>query len=465
MKFCKNCGHELNEEAKFCKSCGAPVDSSVPNHTQHEPVQENSTPKKAKMDKKKLWIILPIIFVVLAGVFIGGYFLGESLFGKQSQLENIRTAIETNDEEALKSLLTSENGMQDTYYHEFASYFQDHPDRLDHLISDLEKEMNEEGDASALIDPVEEGKTFYLYPQYHFEVEPVTIMASANFEQTEVHIPGYEAFQTEQAGEQIPVDVLPGKYTVTFLHREKYGSFDQTVTLDFWQANQDQLEASVAFEGNVVEIESNYPEAELIVNGKAQGTTIEETSSYGPVTYDGTTYLAALLEFPWETYYSNEVTITSPSQQKVALEFEWVEDDLKEAIYSRIAQHTNEWIQAYHKTSIREFTVMKNEEYLESTRANFERMENDDSHFEGDIERIRIDDGSFTFENTTASVIAELEFYSGYYESGQYDELERSRDTYYWLYEFEYDQEAGNWFIMNSEELSDFETDDIINYE
>ncbi|WP_163580847.1 TcaA 3rd/4th domain-containing protein [Gracilibacillus saliphilus] len=456
MKFCKQCGEQVGNQVKFCKSCG----------TELQP-EEQTLKAKKPINTKKLFIILSTSIMLLAAILVGGCFFAKSQFGKKAQIEEFKTAIQNGDTKRLTEILTAENITSD-YYERFITYFVDKPDQLERFISEVETEMIEGEDASMFIDLQEQEKILYLFPQYQYQVQPVEVSASANFERTNIHIPDYESVQIEEPGEIIHITLLPDEYNITFTHDEIYGNYSKTVELNFWESNAKELEAAIQFDGNVVELTSNYPEAALFINGEAQAETIADTKQYGPVTYDGTTTFQGMLDLPWDTYYTDEVAITDSSQETISLDFEQVEKDIKHNVYDRIGKHTYEWVQAYRNKSINALSVMRNQDYLDKTSDNFDRMDAEESNFNGDIEQIRIDNGSFSFMNNDgqyqASVIAELQFYSGYYETGHRDELNRSRDQYYWEYQFEYDPHHQDWFIVDSKELSDFETKDIIVY-
>lgn len=44
MKYCVNCGHELNEGAQFCPSCGTPVATAKSSTTDESTTQNHSAP-------------------------------------------------------------------------------------------------------------------------------------------------------------------------------------------------------------------------------------------------------------------------------------------------------------------------------------------------------------------------------------------------------------------------------------
>lgn len=69
MKFCKQCGAELPDEANFCKSCGAKVSSSETQGT-------SEAPEAAKQEKKKqgclsyIFLYAKVLFIAIGSVFL-----------------------------------------------------------------------------------------------------------------------------------------------------------------------------------------------------------------------------------------------------------------------------------------------------------------------------------------------------------------------------------------------------------
>ena len=69
MKFCKQCGAELPDEANFCKSCGAKVSSS-------ETVGTSEALEAAKQEEKKqgclsyIFLYAKVLFIAIGSVFL-----------------------------------------------------------------------------------------------------------------------------------------------------------------------------------------------------------------------------------------------------------------------------------------------------------------------------------------------------------------------------------------------------------
>src|SRR5699024_9396738 len=127
----------------------------------------------------------------------GGYFFAETQYGETAQLEKLRSAIKNKEHVILEDLLTAENITAD-YYEKFTTYFNENPEQLDQFISELETEMTENKDAAYFIEVLETEKLLFLFPQYHYAIQPVTVNASANFEKTIITISDLETYEIEE---------------------------------------------------------------------------------------------------------------------------------------------------------------------------------------------------------------------------------------------------------------------------
>ncbi|RCW77240.1 TcaA 3rd/4th domain-containing protein [Saliterribacillus persicus] len=469
--FCKNCGQPVSESPSFCKSCGMKV--TAPERQDFTPTQANQTPKEEKVtqpqssQKKKLFIIIPSILIVLALISVGAYFLGSVNYNGAAQLDQLKTAVEEGDKDKLRQQLTSEEEITDKYLTDFIQYFQDNKEALARISDRLEAQISNDEAAHPLIQAVETEKKFGIYPQYVFELTPVKIVASANFEQTELSIKDRYKIMLENPNEKLHLVHLPGKYELTFLHNQIYGEYEDAITIDFWETEQLEASAAISFEGQEVIIQSTHEEATLIVNDVVTEEAIGEETVFGPVTYDGSTTFSAKLELPWETLYADPVMITDASQNPVMFEFNYEDDYLRDEIYSRIARHVDEWIIAYKDQSISHLTVMQNMGYLKATGDNFDRMREDNSNFTGDVEQIIFDDGSFlvdTENDYNVEVITKLQFRTGYYESGEPAPRNFDRTEYMWKYHLVYEPTSDDWYIRGSDEVKSFETDKLLEW-
>lgn len=71
MKYCSNCGSELNREASFCSSCGSPVNNRI-NVNQN--VNHNVNMNNGQTNKSK--ILAGLLGIFLGSLGVHNFYLG-----------------------------------------------------------------------------------------------------------------------------------------------------------------------------------------------------------------------------------------------------------------------------------------------------------------------------------------------------------------------------------------------------
>lgn len=95
--FCKNCGHELPEDAKFCMKCGTLLKSeSSSAETDGKPIASNAEGSQtvhtsAVANRERLLWMMVVILVVVVGIL--AIALGTTKMGKQNNVEPNNEAI------------------------------------------------------------------------------------------------------------------------------------------------------------------------------------------------------------------------------------------------------------------------------------------------------------------------------------------------------------------------------------
>ena len=89
--FCKNCGHELPEDAKFCMKCGTLLKSeSSSTETDGKPIASNAEGSQtvhtsAVANRERLLWVMVVILVVVVGIL--AIALGTTKIGNQNNVE------------------------------------------------------------------------------------------------------------------------------------------------------------------------------------------------------------------------------------------------------------------------------------------------------------------------------------------------------------------------------------------
>ncbi|WP_082233344.1 TcaA second domain-containing protein [Halobacillus massiliensis] len=146
----------------------------------------------------------------------------------------------------------------------------------------------------------------------------------------------------------------------------------------------------------------------------------------------------------------------------------FLEEDLEEEITEAVHTHSKEYILALESKDIGEFNIMKNESYLERAEKSIVEMKELGQSYEGEIKEIGFDLGSldFSYDNKRdiyqSNITVSLTFNSGYYLDGDSpDHALRAKNTYYWDYEFTYDENDQHWYITSGTPLTDYQTDNM----
>ncbi len=68
--FCRNCGKELNENAKFCTECGMKINSSDSSVSDNNSISGNNSSKKVLSMKVKIGILAASIILIILTIVI-----------------------------------------------------------------------------------------------------------------------------------------------------------------------------------------------------------------------------------------------------------------------------------------------------------------------------------------------------------------------------------------------------------
>lgn len=318
MKTCEHCGKENDEAAKFCESCGQKVeleknvslvnpcgvchkenakDAQFCEHcgnglTSPSPEQPvNVVPKKETQPPKqpvtvtKKQKILGVLVVLLAVVGIGGYKFFETQYSKEKQIEAILSHITKKEEKGLKPFLTTEDKsleLTTETIKPLLTYYDHNKDDVTELKKAMERESSYNG-----LKLVQQGKKALFFDKYMLDVSPVYTNLIANVPDTIVELNGKEFEKTK--GKEFSKKVgpfIPGDYTFTAKNvdaSKKEMSLESTYTL---LPGDETSDIDMSFILVSIPIESNIPDATILVDGKEAGTLSKGKGKVGPILWN-----------------------------------------------------------------------------------------------------------------------------------------------------------------------------------
>lgn len=332
MKYCKECGTQLNDSQTFCSNCGAqqPETGSV------APASPTRNKRPALSGKAKAGITAAVIIIAAVA---GTHFYLSSLTDPMKTVEEFENAVKEDDANALVKII---NNGQDKYAiteKEAASYLAFLTD--DNDFNEISKELKKQAydvDGYKVSEPVRDGndnklvsikkaekKKWLLYDEYSLEFYPIELIVSSNLAGTEVTLAGKKTKKLKEEDEDENLGYLfPGEHLLKSVYKGEYAELTSEDELDFSNAYENELVVDVEMDNTSLYVYSNDDDAVLFVNGKSTGEKIADIESFGPVATDGSIKLHAERKLNGKTEKTEEFKVTDGSNVDLLFEEEEV---------------------------------------------------------------------------------------------------------------------------------------------
>ena len=322
-EYCVHCGEALTEDSAFCIHCGTSkekqqveelpqeekdgqvnVEESDTDHTiaPSQTLQETAAqiePQRAKVKKKmatwkKVSIITSLIVVVLA---FGTYKYLEHHFDPLHDLVKMDEALLDDDVDTFMDFIQLnsdipidkkayfsyikeyewENGLKDDYY--------DLIEREKKDPSPLKKELTSRY-STPIIEVKDEKLLFGLFKNYTLKAVPVEVIAITNLDHTEVNIQD-EKITLEEADEEKKVGKFyPGIYQLEAKTTSDYGEFVVEKEIEIEADEYAEMDIDFNYGTFSVDINNEFENATLFVNGKSTKKQVNEMDEVGPLPLD-----------------------------------------------------------------------------------------------------------------------------------------------------------------------------------
>lgn len=340
MKFCKNCGHELRDNAKVCTNCGTNVVSAAniksekpSNETPETSGSRPSEPMNPKK-KKKMIIIIGISAVIIIALFVL-YKVLENMASPNAALDNISEAVMNEDEDAFKKAVSTDISKEEAVaYFNYVdteigmSQYQDMINQQKAYLSESAGDNEIYDGIHTLLAIKQNGSKYLFFDDYEFTIPKLNVYVEDNH--------GLDTFEYELNGETVSWNTsdakfnefIPGKYnfegTGIINDSEEYKA---SVMVDFAEY-YDNVEAVLTAELYNVElsvpmpyyfgIEFNEKDISLTMNGEpfAEGEELDEYPITGPLKFDEEYIFEGSLEYGGETFKMAPVTLNLNEESK-----------------------------------------------------------------------------------------------------------------------------------------------------
>jgi len=321
-EYCVHCGEALTEDSAFCIHCGTSKEEQQEDllreeNTEQEKLENSGSdnilassqttqesevqverqqvkPKKPMSTWKKVLIITSLLIVALA---FGTYKYLEHHFDPLHDLVKMDEALLEDDVDVFMDFIQLnndipidkkayfayikeyewENGLKEAYY--------DLIEREKNDPSPLKKELTSRY-GTPILEVKDEKILFGLFKGYKLKAVPVEVIATTNLDQTEVNIQN-EKITLEEAGEEKKVGKFyPGIYKLEAKTTSDYGEFLVEQEIEIEADEYAIMEIDFNYGTFSVDVDYDFDDAILFVNGKSTKKKINEIGEVGPLPLD-----------------------------------------------------------------------------------------------------------------------------------------------------------------------------------
>jgi len=342
MKFCTECGNEVKEEQTFCTSCGNNLKNESTNKTQPvkainlnkesklaqetNSTEESITPSIKLTKKSKIVIAVVIVFIVaiVAIIQVGNY------LSDPKKLETrFQNDVVTNNTSDLASILYCNDSRLTVDSKSIApllDYFKNNPSYYDEVIQNLNNDVPSPKDISKLniassntLTLTNVGKKFLVFPNYKINIKPsflniTTTVKDVTFSLNDTQIGKSDTDKfTKEFGPYIP-----GTYSILANYKGKYVTLSKPYPINLVDTTGGIAKISVFDDMNYINITSDYPDAEIFVNGKDANVKVKDATNFGPV--DGSSKIYATNVIDGKKLRSEEYSATSAADINISFQ-------------------------------------------------------------------------------------------------------------------------------------------------
>ncbi|HHW70394.1 MAG TPA: hypothetical protein GX392_03505 [Clostridiales bacterium] len=300
------------------------------------------------MKNSKIQKFIGVLIIVLYVVFVGKNvfpLINDETLG----VTKLQTAIEEVDTKYLATHLEIEG--------QNISLKADELEDIAMLLLDsgylYELGYDDYNDMSSNIYVKKDGKEKFFLDKYVLVLSPYNLLLESDTPGAKVFINGKEIGEIDDEYMLEYGPILPGKHTIELKYDGDYIELEEEDEVIFLDKYESTIYHSIYLDGDYVWIDSDYPEADLLINGKDSGKTIEELDYLGPVPLDGSIVLQAKLDIGEEILESEEVIV---DDDYIYLEFvddieepyDFYEEELflEDALYELIDSYEHDMVSA-----------------------------------------------------------------------------------------------------------------------
>ena len=386
--------------------------------------------------RRRFKIIIVLVFVLALSL---GYFIGRVNSSRDRIISKLEFSLKEGDLTSLRRivLLNGKTVSRDELK-PLMKYYNENPQGIESIVSSLKN--NQDTPVFKI-----QAEKILFFNTYKLELRTYDVDINTNFSNGEFSISGVKAAKSVSEGESVE-NLIPGVYTINGLLKSDYG--DIIASKEFVLMKDEEVQ--VNFDAIDVSIQSIFKDADVYINDKYTGKTVDEIGEIGPFKKDGSSYISIEKDFPWGTIKSNEEYIgdmpvinlnIDMNNDELNNDLIKVSDEFYRSVFTALNNEKEEYIiNAQEDVKSKIYSILKEKYFLLKNEYIIDDINIMDSKSE------------FTYNNGQyrANLIVEVD----YIIEKKFFNLEKNKNSKKFFTKFIYDEKKQDWIVTEVENFS-----------
>lgn len=386
--------------------------------------------------RRRFKIIIILVFVLALSL---GYFIGRVNSSRDRIISKLEVSLKKGDLTSLRRivLLNGKTVSRDELK-PLMKYYNENPQGIESIVSSLKNNQD------TPVFKIQAEKRLF-FNTYKLELRTYDVDINTNFSNGEFSISGVKAAKSVSEGESVE-NLIPGVYTINGLLKSDYG--DIIASKEFVLMKDEEVQ--VNFDAIDVSIQSIFKDADVYINDKYTGKTVDEIGEIGPFKKDGSSYISIEKDFPWGTIKSNEEYIgdmpvinlnIDMNNDELNNDLIKVSDEFYRSVFTALNNEKEEYIiNAQEDVKSKIYSILKEKYFLLKNEYIIDDINIMDSKSE------------FTYNNGQyrANLIVEVD----YIIEKKFFNLEKNKNSKKFFTKFIYDEKKQDWIVTEVENFS-----------
>lgn len=514
---CVHCNKELGSEDNFCRHCGKPVEKEIKNlenqismkeyeiedtiqiekieeekndeldatmiiedlqehlddeyDYDEEPEEERENFFEKIKESKLPLLVLGIALVIIVSVIVLTN-LDSNDIAHSELVEEFILALDNRNKSKVKKLLNLEGKeeLEDMEIKGFFQYLDKNPSYINEIEKDLKDQIAYYDEKNPDIGSTETNITLRKNEDgYYLEAKPYYLNISVQKINTEIFIEDKElGISTSDNYSKEYGPFLPGIYTIKAIQESDYEKLETEEQIELIEEEPREgkvvKEYALHFDLKDINIVSDFPQAEIYLNGDPMNKTIEDLENRQLKGLSKASRLKFVINTPWGEFESEEYAVADLNNT-LSVDIKAMNQELKEDMIDGVNKFLKEDMLAQEELDVGAYTNLKDPALTERAKMIAE-LGIRGEHKELDISTAYYDLDSVDLIYQEGTYYGTLDFKYDVLETlyRNDEEIDTNEDVKYANILLSYDEGNSQWEILAIENHGDYKGDNVLEY-